>query len=139
MGYLDCAAMVTNAPDPSLLSIHSEVLFFVANKFQSVPFEALVKICADFYGSEKIHAAKELLWEAVITPKFPGMRMIKRRNGAFSKERYDMEDILKALQVCDKGGVNMPQFYALDLGNIPPISPDQVDMSVLMGQFHAMQ
>ena len=52
--------MATTAPDPALLSIHSEVLFFVANKFQSVPFEALANGRADFYGSEKVHAAKEL-------------------------------------------------------------------------------
>ena len=51
---------------------------------------------------------------------------------------YDIEDILKALQVCDEG-VIMPQFYAVDLGNIPPVSPDQVDVIVLRGQFHAMQ
>ena len=67
------------------------------------------------------------------------MHLIKRKNAANSKERADMEDILKALQVCDKEGISMPQFYALDLGNIPPVTPEQVDMGVLMGQFHMMQ
>ena len=137
-----CAAMAPPAPDPSLLSIHNEVLCFIANKVNTVPFEALIKICADFYASEKIHSAKETLWESVISPSFPGrtdMRLIKRKNAANSKERADMEDILKALQVCDKEGISMPQFYALDLGNIPPVTPEQVDMGVLMGQFHMMQ
>lgn len=58
---------------------------------------------------------------------------------AGAKEHADMEDIMKVLQVCDKEGTALPKFFALDLGNIPPISPDQVDMTVPLSQFSIMQ
>ena len=125
-----------------MLSVHNELLCYIANKSNTVPFEVLVKSCTEFYDSEKIHTAKELLWETTITPKFPGrsdLRLIKRKNGANSKARADMEDILKALQVCDMEGINLPSFYAVDLGCIPPASPAQLDMGLLLGQIHAMQ
>ena len=134
--------MLFDWPDTAPVIIHNEVLCFVVNKMESVPFEALLKICIDFYGGTSINCAKETLWKSVIAPRFPGradMRLIKRKNGVHSKEHSDMEDILKALQVCDKEGVSLPQFCALDLRNIPPVSPEQVDMGVLLGQFHAMQ
>ena len=125
-----------------MLSVHNELLCFIANKLNTVPFEVLVKTCTEFYDGDKIHQAKELLWETTITPKFPGrpdLRLIKRKNGANSKARTDMEDILKALQVCDKEGILLPSFYAVDLGCIPPASPAQLDMGLLLGQIHAMQ
>ena len=47
--------------------------------------------------------------------------------------------MLKAVQACDKEGVCLASYYALDLGNIPPASMEQMDMSVIMGQLSTMQ
>ena len=126
--------MATTAPDGVRIAKHSEVLCFVVNKARSVPFEVLVKICSKLYSGDKIHVAKELLWETAISPSFPGrseLRLIKCKNGVNTKEQSDMEDILKSLQACDRGGVKLPQLYTLDLVNIPPVSPNQADIGAL--------
>ena len=85
-----------------------------------MPFEAIVKLCTDFYSAEEIHAAKDVLWELVISVSFTGrkdLRLIRRKSTPLcSKNRVDMEDIMKALQVCDREGVILPVFYAVDLG-----------------------
>ena len=113
------------------------------NKAKVMPFETLLKVCTDFYSGEAIQGAKEVLWESVISIVFPARKdlcLIKRKATSIGcKERADLDDILKALQVCDKEVIVLPQFYALDLGNIPPASPEQVDMSVLLAQFSVMQ
>ena len=108
-----------------------------------MPFEALVKTCTDFYSSEMIQEAKDLLWESVMTV-FHGhrrdLRNIKRKNtGASSKARADCEDVVKALQVCDRDGTEMPKFYAVDLNNIPSAPSDSPDIAVLLGQMNRMQ
>ena len=135
--------MATASDNTSPVAIQNELLCFCVNKAKTVPFETLVKICTGFYSGEKIQDAKEILWEKVVSVEFSArkdLRLVKRKaTAAGAKEHADMTDILKALQVCDKEDTLLPQFYALDLGNIPPMSPDQVDMSVLLAQFGVMQ
>ena len=127
----------------SQISAQNELLCFCINKSQVMPFETIVKLCSDFYSGEEIHSAKELLWELVISVIFPSrkdLRLIRRKSTSTgSKNRADMEDILKALQVCDRESVILPKFYAVDLGNIPPVSVEHLDMSVLLSQFGMMQ
>ena len=133
------------APNMSTEGIHSELLCFINNKIQTVPFEMLVKQCVDFYSSEQIQAAKDLFWETAISlsPDISArkdMRNIRRRdNGTQKKERLDMEDLIKAIQACDKAGFTLPRYYLLDLGNVPPVSAEHVDMTIIMGQMSAMQ
>ena len=108
-----------------------------------MPFEALVKTCTDFYTSDMIQEAKDLLWETVMTV-FHGdrrdLRNIRRKNtAASSKSRADCEDIVRALQVCDREGTVVPKFFAIDLNNIPSMSPESLDVSVLLSQLSQMQ
>ena len=135
--------MVPTAQDLSKDKIHNELLCFCVNKAKTVPFETILKIGTDFYSGDMIQEAKETLWESVISVVLPGrkdLRLIKRKaTTAGCKERADLEDIMKALQVCDREGIVLPQFYALDLGKIPPASPEQVDVSVLLAQLSIMQ
>ena len=133
--------MAHAAPDASTRYIHSELLCFVINKLDVLPFEVLVKTCTDFYSSDKIQEAKDLLWETVMSVSHGDrrdLRNIKRKNtGANSKARANCEDIVKAVQVCDKEGTDMPKFYAVDLGSVP-LSPESVDITVLLSQFSLM-
>ena len=82
-----------------------------------MPFEVLVKSCSDFYSPEKVQEAKDLLWKTVMTTHFGNrkdLRNIRRKNtGGSSKARVGCEDIVKAIQVCDKEGTEMPKFYAI--------------------------
>ena len=136
--------MATNASNFSQINVQNELLCFCINKSQVMPFETISKLCADFYSGEDIHSAKQLLWELVISVAFPSrkdLRLITRRKNTSSgsKNRADLEDVLKAIQVCDREGVILPKFDAVDLGNIPPVSLEHLDMSVLLSQFSMMQ
>ena len=134
--------MVPDAPDLSQVKIQNELLCFCVNKSRTLPFESILKICTEFYSGELIQGAKELLWESAISAIFPArkdLRLIKRKStSAGSKERADLEDILKALQACDREGVALPQFFALDLSKIPA-SPEHVNVSALLTQIRIMQ
>ena len=93
--------MAHGAQASSSRSYHSELLCFAVIKLDTMPYDILVKTCANFYTPEKIQDAKDLLWETVMTV-FHGdrayLRNIKRKNtGASSKARADTEDIVKAL------------------------------------------
>lgn len=135
--------MGETAQETPPVALHNELLCFLANRLHCVPYEALLKTCLEFYSMEQIQSAKELLWDEVISTVFAArkeMRHIKRKNtNAGSKEKADMEDILKALQVCDREGTTLPHFYAIDLGNVPPASPGQADMGVVMNLLAQMQ
>lgn len=132
--------MAADAPvsPPSL--VHNELLCFMSSKINVVPFETLVKICTDFYAGDAILEAKDLLWDTVIAEHHGERRNIRRKNtGSCSKERADCEDILKALQVCDKEGTIMPKFCAMDLSNLPPATLERMDTAVLLSQLSQMQ
>ena len=53
--------------------IISELLFFVINKFGSVPVDQLKKIINDFYTVSDIRAAKELLCAELVKLMVPDM------------------------------------------------------------------
>ena len=42
-------------------SYHCELLCFAVNKLDTMPYDVLVKTCANFYSPEKIQEAKDLL------------------------------------------------------------------------------
>ena len=61
--FLRRATMAASAP----VAIHSELLCFIYNKVQSVPFEVVAKQCLRFYSSEQIQEAKDLFWKTTVT------------------------------------------------------------------------
>ena len=130
------------APDSPPPFLNSELLCFIQNKLDVMTFETLVKTCSEFYSSEKIQEANDLLWKSVLNvfhKDRKDLRNIKRKNtGTNSKARTDCEDVVKAMQVCDKEGTPMPKFYAIDLGSVPS-SSSSLDITVLLGQFSEIQ
>ena len=135
--------MAQAAPNSPPSFIHNELLCFVSNKLDTLPFEVIIKNCVDFYSAEKIQEAKDLFWETVVAVSFSerrDLRNIKRKNtGASSKARADCEDVVKAMQVTDKEGTAMPKFYAVDLNNVPPGTASSLDVAVVLGQLNQLQ
>ena len=127
----------------SQVYIQNELLCFVISKLQVTPFEAIVKSCMEFYSQQAIQEAKDLLWNETITAAFPSrkdLRNIKRKGTSVgAKEKADLEDILKALQVCDREDVSVPQFCAVDLGNIPPTLGEEAGMTLILSRLSKMQ
>ena len=136
----ETGVMEAGAPGSPTSLVRNELLCFLSSKINVVPFETLVKICTDFYSGDAILEAKDLLWDMVIAEHHGDRRNIRRKNtGSCSKEKADCEDILKALQVCDKEGTTMPKFCAVDLNNLPPATLERMDTAVLLSQLSQMQ
>ena len=111
--------------------IINEVMCFIINKWGNIDIDVLTRLCLSTYDDKEIEAAKDLLF-SFLHDKNDKTVFKKRRNGrkTDSKREKDLEDIFKKLE--EKGDANIPDFVALDLGKLPPITFDSIDVSVLL-------
>ena len=110
----------------------NNLLCYLQNKVDSSPFNVIVKITSDFYATEEIKEAKELLFKLITIPNFR-----KRRCIGPNKDRDDVSDMLKMLLCADLS--DMPIFLALDINRLPPINGDSLDMSSILHKIEGMQ
>ena len=47
--------------------IQCELLCFVVNNIQTMPYEFISKLCTDFYNEEAVETAKDILFETAFT------------------------------------------------------------------------
>ena len=97
--------------------IVNELLCYIQNKMDTVPFNVLAKLTSDFYASDEIKQAKELLFQLVSRP---GHRF--RQCIGPNKSLEDVRDMLKLLLSAELSEV--PIFLALDITRLPPMSSD---------------
>ena len=116
----------------------NELLCFITNKIDVVDPTILVQVCVETYKANEIVKAKELLFE-LLKDENDVTKFIKRnhRSDGEKKEAKDMNDIIQYLQ--EKGTKNWPQFVALDLSKLPPITLDKTDYSVLLTKMQKLQ
>ena len=119
--------------------IINEVLCFIMNKWGHIDLDTLTKLCFKF-NEKDIEAAKDLLFsflhdENSLT-EFKRRRHGTGKNGLDKKTRM-LEDIFKLLE--EKGDAEIPDFVALDLSKLPPITFDNIDVSVLLQKLNTME
>lgn len=104
----------------------NELLCFIFNKIQSIPYEVVCKLCSDFYSEAVVEKAKDMLFNTLSAMPMDNLpRKIKRRGA--QKKQNDLQDILNLFLEMPP---NMaPVFVVQDLTNLPPISLDTFDMS----------
>ena len=112
--------------------ITNEVLCYLQNKMDSLPFELIVKIASDFYDDETISQAKIVLFQEV---SHPSTRYRQCRGE--SKSYEDIRDMLKLLLSVQLEDI--PIFLALDLSNIPPLAGETQDLSSVLADINAMK
>lgn len=100
----------------------NELLAFVQNKMDVMVDESLVQICATAFSDDEIEKAKNLLFESVSKQK-----TTRRRDG---KTQRNLDDIICLLRETDPE--EMPIFVARDLGKLPPVTFDHVDVTRLL-------
>lgn len=111
--------------------IINEMLCFVTNKFNVLDPNFLIKLCKEKYKPKEIEKAKQLVFDLLTSEDDP--TKFKKRNHSKTsddKPTKDINDIFQLLQ--EKGTKQWPQFVALDLSKLPPISFDSMDVSVLL-------
>lgn len=104
--------------------IINELLCYLLAKIDSVPTDVLIRLVSENFSDSEVDNAKSLLCQHVEDSIRAG---VKRGQ---NKKKHDMDDIVKMLVQCDRSA--LPRFVALDLGKLPPISIDCIDVSSLM-------
>ena len=91
------------------------------------------KLCLETNDEDEIKTSKYLLF-SLLHNDADTTNFIKRRHSKIceSKAETNLKDILQLLT--EKGTTEFPQFVALDLGNLPPITFDHIDVTALLTQ-----
>lgn len=102
-----------------------ELLCFIVNKMQLMPTESIVRLCTTSFSEGQIEASKKKLFD--LCAEESTIRFTRRIGQ--KKSALNIEDMVKLLI---EKGTNIPTFVALDLGKLPPITFDSIDVSVLL-------
>ena len=112
--------------------IINEVLCFIMNKWGCIDVDVLTRLCLVMSDNE-IEAAKDIIFSHLHdkndTTAFKKRRHATKGEGKSKKEK-NLGDIFCLLE--EKGDKALPDFVAFDLGKLPPITFDSVDVSVLL-------
>ena len=114
------------------LSVHDELLCFVRHQMHSIPVDSVVRLCANFYCVEDITASKKWLFDNL---NIGNWRYIKRTG--LDKKRDDMYDIMRVMLEVQPG--EMPDFYAVNLANLPPLRNNSADTLKLLQEIENMK
>jgi len=107
-----------------------ELLYFLSNKYDSHPRDALQSVLADFYQEDEILAAKKILVKCIDITKLPSAQVyIKKRVGDNKHER-SIDDILNLYGVIDENGyrAQLPLFCAASQARVP-VMQNEIEIS----------
>ena len=96
--------------------VRSELLCYIFNKYYSDTHDAIYSAVSEFYGSEYVEDAKQLLWQSYTSQ----LGTYPQHKGNKSKEK-NLRDIMSSLKIIDRkfSGALPVKFYALRLENLP--------------------
>ena len=95
-------------------------------KLDTLPTVTIVQLCVNHYKSPEIVAAKRTLSEAC---KY--VKRLKQRKGG-KKDELNASDIIIEMSGLPLDAATRPRFVASDLANLPPITFNAIDVSVLL-------
>ena len=103
------------------------------NKIDKLDHETPINLCTEKYSEKDIEHSKDLLF-AMLHSDGDSTTLVKRRSSKLSESKSvkDLRDIYQLLQ--EKGTDELPPFVALNLGNLPPITFDHIDVTVLLNE-----
>ena len=118
--------------------IIDELLCFIVNKMNTLDTDTLIRLCSETYSEDEAKTSKDLVFGLLHNKEDP-TSLIKRHSTKVSESKKvkDLRDILQLLQ--EKGTTELPQFVALDLGNLPPITFDHIDVTALLSQIEKVK
>jgi len=115
------------------MTIHvNELLCFISNKIDMLPVTSIIQLCSSTYSDTEIEDAKKLFFDLCSSDST--IRFSKRQGP--NKNKSNLEDIMKLMQ--EKPDI-MQVFVAKDLNKLPPISFDNIDVSVLLDKISKTQ
>ena len=107
--------------------VRSELLCYVFNKYSSDTHDAIYSAVSEFYGSESVEDAKQLLWQSYSSH----LGTYPQHKGKKAKEN-NLRDIMSSLKIIDRkfSGALPIEFYALMLENLPSFKVDNVALKI---------
>ena len=115
--------------------ILNELLSFVAYKLNIMPPDTIIQLCASFYSDDEVDTDKILLFDLCADQADRQDRLIKRSGQ--KKKQLSLKDIVSFL-VRKHDAINAKLcFAAADLGRLPPIGFDSIDVCTLLAQLQA--
>ena len=95
--------------------VRSELLCYIFNKYSSDTHDAIYSAVSEFYGSESVEDAKQLLWQSYSSH----LGTYPQHKGKKAKEK-NLRDIMSSLKIIDRkfSGALPVEFYALRLENL---------------------
>jgi hypothetical protein len=119
----------------------NEFLYFVHNKYGTVPNEKLLSCLAGFYDEAEVVAAKSVLFDAakkcLADDKLPRLVNHPRKGG--NKVKMDCEDIVSLYALMDREKVAFPKIYSENLERIPAIQASDVDLVNILTEMAALK
>lgn len=113
--------------------IVDELLCFISNKIDKVSPDTILRLCIPVYKDGQIEKSKKILFSLPAAAKTK-RRLIKRVGD--DKDSKNLEDIVNLLQEL---GTNIPKFVAADLSKLPPITFNNIDVTVLLNRINQVE
>ena len=100
-------------PEANTLIVN-ELLTFVSDKINTMPYDMLVKLLTDFYSDEDITTAKSILYDTAFCSR-DTPRLIKRKGK--DKNINNIQDIVNIF--LEMPPSSLPSYVAKDLSHLP--------------------
>ena len=113
--------------------IVNELLSFIAYKLQLMAPDTIIQLCTSFYSEADIDTAKVLLFDLCADHDDRQDRTIKRASGP-KKKQLSLKDIVSLFTRKHDAITTRVTFVAVDLGKLPPIGFNSLDVCTLLSQ-----
>jgi hypothetical protein len=123
----------------------NELLCYAFKKYIPLRPKMLRQTLLDFYSSDQMGSARDLLMDELEALNPPGWSKPNRRRkdsvgNAGGKIRLDLDDIMNALNLIDENKLwsRLPKFVALDPDSMPSATFTEGDMCCLLGKLRCL-
>ena len=116
--------------------VRCEVLCYMQNSLSQYPRDNVVTVVCDFYTTDELSAAKELLYDCVKKSGVDDTPVYVVRKGT-DRRRSDT-DIYELLQFGERMEINLPTFAAVTTRRVPTVTPSEVDVVALAVNLEAL-
>lgn len=113
-----------------LHTIYNELLFYVFNHAETCTNDDISRAVLDFYSTEDLLDAKNMLWETVGKDHL-GVNSARRDSELRSASMALIRDILTAVEKMDEMGIKV-RCAALDFKKIPKMSPNELHLPTMV-------
>ena len=113
----------------------NELVCFVLHKLELMPPDSITQMCTSCYDDDTIETAARLIFDLCADPNNREDRY-KRRPGDRKKLEF-VQDIISLIQ--RRGNALTVDLVMQDLSNLPPVSFDNIDVSVVLSKIERMK